>query len=167
MYPDKTYTRKISICILNYSTLYTRPNLHCSIYSVTPLNHKDGLYLRMGGEHCLHQRCMDFVATRLFTRQVFRLQCLLGQRQYLDGFYKKGSVHPSFSPDIFLELDRQFFLNFGMVLGTQMKGSMTTRFFRKTFFASNTGKMDQNWTQNIFFLNLLKNQSLTFTEFVL
>ena len=43
MYPDKTYTRKVSISILKYSTLYTRPTLHCSIHSVKPLTYKDGL----------------------------------------------------------------------------------------------------------------------------
>ena len=36
MYPDKTFTWKISISIQKYSTLYTRPALYYSIYSVTP-----------------------------------------------------------------------------------------------------------------------------------
>ena len=43
MYPDKTYTRKISISILIYSTLYTRPTLHCSINNVNPFTHTNGL----------------------------------------------------------------------------------------------------------------------------
>ena len=43
MSPDKTYTRKISISILKYSTLYTRPTLHCSIHSVNPPTYRDGL----------------------------------------------------------------------------------------------------------------------------
>ena len=49
-----------------------------------------------------------------------------------------------------------------MVLGTQMKWSMTTRFFRKAFFASNTGKMDQNWTQNIFFFEFIEKLVFNF-----
>ena len=31
IYPDKTYTRKMSISILKYSTLYTRPTLYAII----------------------------------------------------------------------------------------------------------------------------------------
>ena len=53
MYPDKTYTRKISISILKCSTLCTRPTLRCRIYSVNPpsapFTHRDGLYLSKGG----------------------------------------------------------------------------------------------------------------------
>ena len=41
--PDKTYTRKISISILKYSTLYNRPTLHCSIHSVNSPTYRDGL----------------------------------------------------------------------------------------------------------------------------
>ena len=63
---------------------------------------------------------MDFGAIRLFTQKVFYLQCLLCQRQFLDGSYRMGSVHPSLCPDVFLELDQQFFLNFGIVLETQI-----------------------------------------------
>ena len=43
MYPDKSYIRNISISILKYSTLYTRPTLHCSIYSVNTLTYGNRL----------------------------------------------------------------------------------------------------------------------------
>ena len=77
---------------------------------------------------------MNFIVIRLFTRQVFHLQCLLGQQQ-LYGSYNKGSIHSSFSLGIFWKLDHQFFLNFGMLLETQLKWSMTEPdFFRKSFF---------------------------------
>ena len=36
MYSVKAHTRKISISILKYSILYTRPTFHCNIDSVKP-----------------------------------------------------------------------------------------------------------------------------------
>ena len=58
MYPDKTYTRKISISILKYSTLYTRPTLHCSVYSVNPLPLLIGWFLSKEGWRALHSLVM-------------------------------------------------------------------------------------------------------------
>ena len=43
MYPDETYTRKISISILKCSTFYTRPTLHYNIHSVNPFTYRNVL----------------------------------------------------------------------------------------------------------------------------
>ena len=44
-------------------------------------------------------------------------------------------VSPSLCPGVFLELDHEFFLNFGMVLETQMKRVAESDFLEKTFLA--------------------------------
>ena len=135
MYPDKTYTRKIDkyqhseVQCFIHKTYFTQDYLYCDSLPSTPPPRPPPphtslliamVYLRKGGEHCFHQYCMDFIAISLFTQEVLYLQCLLGQQQQFDRSYKKGSVHPSLSPGVFLELDHQFFLKFGMVLETQM-----------------------------------------------
>ena len=125
MYPDKTCTRKISISILRYSPLYTRPALYCSIYSVnpplpSPLPQFDG-----------PTRNVLFILPSV---QAFSWNWIIS-----------------------------FLLNFGMVLETQMKWSLTKPyFFRKTSFVSNNGTMCQNLAQNTIFWGLLKKLVFNF-----
>ena len=158
MYADKTYTRKISISILKYSTLYTRPTLHCSIYSV-----KSHLTYTLLMRALLLLVMYGFFSNKALYSASFSFTVFIGSATVAQWFLLKESVHSSFFPGIFLELDHQFFLNFGMELETQTKCSMTEPdVFRPTFFASNTEKMGQNWTKNNFLLNLLKKLVFNF-----
>ena len=75
-------------------------------------------------------------------------------------------VSPSLCPGVFLELDHEFFLNFGMVLETQMKRVAESDFLEKTFLAPKL-RIWSTLGQTEIFLNLLKNLVLFFTEFVL
>ena len=75
-------------------------------------------------------------------------------------------VSPSLCPGVFLELDHEFFLNFGMVLETQMKRVAESDFLEKTFLAPKL-RIWSTLGQTKIFLNLLKNLVLFFTEFVL
>ena len=65
---------------------------------------------------------------------------------------KIGSVRPSISSGVFLELDHQYFLNFGMVLETQM--TLYVRepvFFRKISFAQTLRKWVKIGPKIVFF----------------
>ena len=75
-------------------------------------------------------------------------------------------VSPSLCPGVFLELDHEFFLNFGMVLETQVKRVAESDFLEKTFLAPKL-RIWSTLGQTEIFLNLLKNLVLFFTEFVL
>ena len=129
MYPDKTYTRKISISILKYSTSYTRPTLHCSICSVNlppPFLYSQGWFISKEGCRALLLLVMyEFCNSIALYLVGFSFTVFIGPAAVARRVLQKGSVYPSFSLGIFLEMDHQFFLNFGMVLETQMKWSMT------------------------------------------
>ena len=79
---SKTYTKMISISILKYSTLYTRPTLHCSIYGVTPrpptLTHRD--YLSKEGWRAQLSLIMYGFCSNKTIHSTSHLQCLLGQQ---------------------------------------------------------------------------------------
>ena len=104
MYPDKKYTRKISISILKYNTLYTRPTLHCSIHSVTPL--LIGMdYLYKGGEYCYSLAMHGFCSNKALYTASLSFTMFIGTvaaaRQVL-----QNRVCPSFPfSSVFLELD--------------------------------------------------------------
>ena len=145
MYPDKTYTRKISSRILKYSTLYTRPTLHCIIDIVyplrppTPLVYSQGWFISKEGCRALLSLVMYgfcsnkalYLASLSFT--MFTRPAAVAWR-----VLQKGYAYHSFSPGIFLELDHQFFLNFGMVLETQVKSFMTEPDFLEQFVLPQT-----------------------------
>ena len=149
MYPDKTYTRKISSRILKYSTLYTRPTLHCIIDIVyplpplppppTPLVYSQEWFISKEGCRALLSLVMyGFCSNKAL--YLARLSFTMFTRPAAVAWWvlQKGSAYHSFSPGIFLELDHQFFLNFGMVLETQVKSFMTEPDFLEQFVLPQT-----------------------------
>ena len=146
MSPDKTYTRKISISILKYSTLYTRPTLHCSIHSVNPPTYRDGLSAE-GWRALLSLVMHGLCSNKYLYSASLSLTVFIGPTALAWPVLR--SVHPSLCLGVFLELDHQFVLNFGKALETQMTlYVIEPNFFRKTSFTSETEKMGQNWAKN-------------------
>ena len=97
---SKTYTKMISISILKYSTLYTRPTLHCSIYSVKP--HLPYTLLMRA---LLSLVMYGFCSNKTLYSASFSFAMFIGSAAVAQWVLLKGSIHPSFSPGIFLELD--------------------------------------------------------------
>ena len=130
MYPDKIYTRKITISISKYSMLYTRPTLHCIIHSVNPLTDRDRLSIE-------ELRAPLFISKAPYSA-ILSFTIFIGPAAIVWRILQNG-VCPSFPPP-FLELIIVFFKNFGRRLETQIMLCMTELgFFRKTSFALNTG----------------------------
>ena len=138
MYPDKTYTRK---------ALYRRPTLHCSIYSVNPTPpptpnplspHSWRWFISKERWRALLSLIMyGFCSDKALYLASLSFTMFIGPVAVARQSYEKESVHPSLSLSlyVFLELDHQLFLNFGMVLETQMKWSLTEPdLFQKNFF---------------------------------
>ena len=149
MYPDKTYTRKISISILKYSTSYTRPTLHCSICSVNlppPFLYSQGWFISKEGCRALlllvmYRFCSD-MAPHLAS---FSFTMFIGPAAVARQVLQKGSV--CFS---------RYFLGIGSLIFSKFWHSARnpnevvhdrTRFFTTTCFTSNTEKVGQSWTQ--------------------
>ena len=162
MYPDKTYTRKGSISILRYSTLYTRPTLHCRIHSVNPVTYRGG-FLQKDGKYFFLLVMYGFCSNKGLYLARISFKHLFGLRQQNGGPRKIGSVHPSLCPSVFLKLDHQIFLNYGMVQESQLTLCVTEPdFYRKTSFAPSLRKTCQNWTRICLLLNSLKKLAFNF-----
>ena len=108
---------------------------------------------------------MDFEGIRLFTQQVFHLQCLLGQWQQLINSYKKGSVHSSLSLVVSLELDHEFFSKFWYhARNPNELVHDRTSFFQKNFFCLKHWENGSKLGQKRICSNLLKNLVFDFHE---
>ena len=104
MYSDNTHTRKVSISILKYITLYTRPALHCSIERDV---FAGGMgYLQKGGEHFFSLVMYGFYSSKAIYSASLSLTMFIGPVAAVWRVVKIGSVHPSLILVGFLELNR-------------------------------------------------------------
>ena len=157
MYPYKKYTRKITISILEYSTLCTRPTLHCSIHSVNPLSYRDGLSKEKW------RALLSFNSNKALFSASLSFTMFIGPAAVAQQVLQK-KICPSFPlSGCFLGTGSLIFSKFWHGLETQMNLCMTKPdFFRKYSFASNTAKMGQYWAKNSVFLNLLRKLVFNF-----
>ena len=135
MYPDKTYTRKISISILKYSTLYTWPPLHCSNYSVnTP--HPE-LLIEMVSLVMLSLVMHGFCSNKVLYSANLSSTMFIGPVAVVQWVLHKR-VCPSFPlSGCFLGIGSLVFLNFSMVLSGAWQSQT---FLEKFLFPQKLGK---------------------------
>ena len=96
--------RKVSISILKYITLYTRPALHCSIERDI---FAGGMgYLQKGGEHFFSLVMYGFYSSKAIYSASLSLTMFIGPVAAVWRVVKIGSVHPSLILVGFLELNR-------------------------------------------------------------
>ena len=104
---------------------------------------------------CISESCIEIKIKLIFYFHFFIGLPALAGRVLLNRVCP--SFHPSVCLGVFLELSHLFFLNFGMMLETRMKLCVTKKL----------GKWTKNGPKTWFFLNILKNFVIIFTEFVL
>ena len=149
-YPDKTYTRRISISILQYRTLYTRPTSYCINRSVNALLLKM-VYQQQGGEHCFSLKMYVFCSNKALYSVSLSFTTFIGPAAVTRQVLQKR-FRPSFP------LSRCFlricivFLFWNMVLETHITLCVTgSDFLEKLLLSQTLGKWVKIGPKIVFF----------------